>query len=116
MQKKEDFARHAPRIMAWVSHYLRNIESYPVKSQVRPNEIYEKIPDVPPVMPESFESIIKDLDDIIIPGISHWQHPNFHAYFPGNNSVESIFAETIIAAIGVQCMIWETSPAAAELE
>ncbi len=62
------------------------------------------------------EKIINDLEEVILPGITHWQHPNFHAYFPANSSVESVLAEFVTSAIGAQCMIWDTSPAAAELE
>ncbi len=77
---------------------------------------FSKIPDNPPQKPESFDSLMKDFDEIIMPGITHWQNPNFFAYFPANTSPASILAEMIIATLGAQCMIWETSPAAAELE
>ncbi|HER09073.1 MAG TPA: aspartate aminotransferase family protein [Bacteroides sp.] len=103
-------------ITAWIDKYLNQITSFPVKSQVRPGEILEKLPRQAPAQSESLDQIMKDLDEIILPGITHWQHPNFHGYFPANNSVESILAEFITAAIGAQCMIWDTSPAAAELE
>jgi aromatic-L-amino-acid decarboxylase len=103
-------------IITWIDHYLKNISSFPVKSRVQPGEIYETIPAAAPENPERLEQIIRDLDDLILPGITHWQHPNFHGYFPANSSVESVLAEFVTSAVGAQCMIWDTSPAAAELE
>lgn len=111
-----DFKDHAPVIIDWIDRYFQNLESYPVRSQVSPNDIYKSIPARAPEQGESLGEILKDLTETIVPGITHWQHPNFHAYFPGNNSVESVYAEMITSSIGAQCMIWETSPAAAELE
>lgn len=116
MINPKDFLSHTPKLMEWINRYLNNVESYPPKSLVKPKDIYAQIPTTPPVESESLDDIMEDLDKIIMPGITHWQHPNFHAYFPANSSVESVFAEFITAAIGAQCMIWDTSPAAAELE
>ena len=112
----DEFRKHAHELVEWMADYMENVENYPVKSSVEPGEIFSKIPDSPPTHPESFDSIIKDIDEIIIPGITHWQSPNFFAYFPANTSPPSILAEMLIATLGSQCMIWETSPAAAELE
>jgi aromatic-L-amino-acid decarboxylase len=112
----DEFRKHAHELVEWMAGYMKNVENYPVKSSVKPGEIFSKIPDFPPVLPESFDSIIKDFDEIIMPGITHWQSPNFFAYFPANTSPPSILAEMLIATLGSQCMIWETSPAAAELE
>lgn len=103
----------------WMADYLESIsneEKYPIKSQVNPREIFNKLPENAPVQAESFDSIFKDFNDIIMPGITHWQSPNFHAYFNANNSHYSILAEMLTSTLGTQCMIWETSPAAAELE
>lgn len=116
MLDPKNFSKEADAVMQWIEKYFQNIASYPVKSQVRPKEIYDQIPAAPPEQSEDLAAIMKDLDEIIMPGITHWQHPNFHAYFPANRSVESMLAEFITAAIAAQCMIWETSPAAAELE
>ncbi len=116
MIEKKDFFDFAPKIISWIDRYFKNLESFPVKSQVHPEEIYKQLPTNPPNQSESLDDILDDLDKIILPGITHWQHPNFHAYFPANSSIESLFAEFITAAIGAQCMIWDTSPAAAELE
>ena len=112
----DEFCKHAHELVEWMADYMENVENYPVKSSVGPAEIFSKIPDSPPTHPESFDSIIKDIDEIIMPGITHWQSPNFFAYFPANTSPPSILAEMLIATLGSQCMIWETSPAAAELE
>ena len=112
----EEFRKHAHELVDWMANYLENVEKYPVKSQVKPGEIFRQIPDHPPSNPESFNGLIKDLEEIIMPGITHWQSPNFFAYFPANSSLPSILAEMIIATLGAQCMNWETSPAAAELE
>lgn len=116
MLERADFLEAVAPVLQWVNTYLQSIEKYPVKSQVAPKAIYQALPASLPRAPESIAQILKDLEEIILPGITHWQHPNFHAYFPANSSIESILGELITAAIGAQCMIWETSPAAAELE
>jgi aromatic-L-amino-acid decarboxylase len=112
----DEFRKHAHKLVEWMAGYMENVEKYPVKSSVKPGDILAKIPDNPPQQPESFDSLMKDFDEIIMPGISHWQNPNFFAYFPANTSPASILAEMIVSTLGAQCMIWETSPAAAELE
>ena len=112
----DEFRKHAHELVEWMASYMENVEDYPVKSSARPGEIFDKIPDTPPAHSEPFDSLMRDLDKIIMPGITHWQNPNFFAYFPANNSPPSILSEMLIATLGTQCMIWETSPAAAELE
>lgn len=112
----DEFRKHGHYLIEWMARYMENIESYPVKSSVQPGDIFKQIPGDPPEKPESFESLMHDFEEIIMPGITHWQHPGFFAYFPANTSPPSILAEMIIATLGTQCMIWETSPAAAELE
>lgn len=112
----EAFRKSAHQAVDWVANYLEKIEKYPVKSPVVPREIFDKLPHSAPRVSENFEQIIQDVNEIILPGITHWQHPNFHAYFPANNSHPSILGEIITAGLGAQCMIWETSPAASELE
>jgi len=116
MLDPKDFKKHSDPVVSWIDHYLNHITEFPVKSKVTPGEIYEALPRSAPLLPESMEKIMEDLDNTILPGITHWQHPGFHAYFPANSSVESVLAECITSAIGAQCMIWDTSPAAAELE
>ena len=112
----DEFRKHAHELVDWMAGYLENVESFPVKSSVAPGDVFNRIPDIPPEQPEPFSALMRDLDEIIMPGITHWQNPNFFAYFPANTSPPSILAEMIISALGAQCMIWETSPAAAELE
>jgi aromatic-L-amino-acid decarboxylase len=114
--KPDEFRKHAHELVEWMADYMENVENYPVKSSMVPGAIFSQLPDNPPANPESFESLMMDVDKIMMPGISHWQNPNFFAYFPANTSPPSILAEMIIATLGAQCMIWETSPAAAELE
>jgi aromatic-L-amino-acid/L-tryptophan decarboxylase len=112
----DEFRKHAHELVEWMASYMENVENYPVKSSVIPGEIIGKISDNPPLNPEPFTDLMRDVEEIIMPGITHWQSPNFFAYFPANTSPPSVLAEMIIAALGTQCMIWETSPAAAELE
>lgn len=116
MLDKKHFQQDAQKVLEWINLYFDRLESLPVKSQVQPKEVYRQLPDSPPEQSEDLDVILKDLTEIILPGITHWQHPNFHAYFPANSSLESVLGEFITAAIGAQCMIWDTSPAAAELE
>ncbi len=111
-----EFSKFAHELVEWMARYMENVESYPVKSSVSPGEIFNRLPDHPPSEPETFEAFFEDFNRIILPGITHWQSPNFYAYFPANTSPPSILAEMLTAALGVQCMIWETSPAATELE
>ena len=112
----DEFRKHAHELVEWMAGYMESVEKYPVKSDVKPGEIFKRIPEAPPVLPEAFSSLMKDFEEIIMPGITHWQSPNFFAYFPANTSPPSILAEMIISTLGAQCMNWETSPAAAELE
>ncbi|MBN1387152.1 MAG: aminotransferase class V-fold PLP-dependent enzyme [Bacteroidales bacterium] len=112
----DEFIKRAHELVDWIGNYLENIEEYPVKSQVKPGEIYSSLPQKPPREGENFADIFNDFNEIIMPGITHWQSPNFFAYFPANSSAPSVLAEILIAALGTQCMIWETSPAATELE
>jgi aromatic-L-amino-acid decarboxylase len=114
--KPDEFRKHAHELVEWMADYMENVEDYPVKSLIQPGEIFDKIPDQPPSTPESFSALMKDFNEIIMPGITHWQNPNFFAYFPANTSPSSVLAEMLISTLATQCMIWETSPAAAELE
>ena len=115
-KKSEEFKNRAYQVIDWIADYFDKLEEYPVKSQVEPGDIYQKLPEDPPKTGESFEQIMEDINKVILPGITHWQSPKFFAYFPANSSLPSLFAEMITAALGVQGMKWETSPAAAELE
>ena len=114
--KIEDFQKHSHELVDWMFSYLKEIEKYPIKPDIKPGEIYNALPKKPPMNGEAFDKIFKDFNEIIIPGITHWQSPNFHAFFPANNSYPSILAEMLISTIGAQCMMWDTSPSATELE
>jgi len=116
MIQHENFRDEADRILDWIDNYFKGLRNLPVKSRVKPREVYNKIPTQAPFQGEDVGSMLKDMDSIVLPGITHWQHPSFHAYFPANSSYESVLGEMVTAAIGAQCMVWETSPAAAELE
>ncbi|NND07015.1 MAG: aminotransferase class I/II-fold pyridoxal phosphate-dependent enzyme [Saprospiraceae bacterium] len=116
MLERNDYGHLSTIISNWIERYFNTLEERPVKSRVQPGEIYDAISGKIPDSGEAMETIIHDLEEIIMPGMTHWQHPNFHAYFPANSSVESVLAEQITAAMGAQCMVWETSPAATELE
>ncbi|MHA2101398.1 MAG: pyridoxal phosphate-dependent decarboxylase family protein, partial [Candidatus Kariarchaeaceae archaeon] len=111
-----NFRKYGHQLVEWMADYLDNIEQYPVKSLVQPKEVIDRIPQNPPSEKEEFDQIFKDFEEIIMPGITHWQHPAFFAYFPANSSRISVLAEMLTATIASQCMIWDTSPAAAELE
>ena len=116
MMDLEEFRKQGHELVDWMADYFKNIENYPVKSQVSPGDIYKQLPDSAPEEGESFPEIMNDFKEKILPGITHWQHPGFFAYFNANNSFPSILGEMLTATMGAQCMIWDTSPAAAELE
>ena len=113
---KETFLKYGHEFVDWIADYFENIEEFPVLAQVEPGDIAARLPESPPDNSESMEAIFDDFKQIILPGMTHWQHPSFFAYFPANNSEPSVLAEFLIAALGAQCMIWQTSPAATELE
>ena len=116
MIDRKDFHCQASTITDWIQQYFNRLENLPVKSQAAPGDVARALPEQMPESGEGLEAILRDMDRIILPGMTHWQHPNFHAYFPANSSVESVYAEMMTAAMGAQCMFWEPSPAAAELE
>ncbi len=113
---KETFRKYGYEIVDWIADYLENVRQYPVKSGVSPGDVKSRLPKQPPAESENMQAIWQDFHDIILPGITHWQHPGWFAYFPANNSPASVLGELLTAGIGAQCMSWETSPAAAELE
>jgi len=113
---KRSFIEYGYRFVDWVAEYLENVGSYAVRPSVIPGDIREKLPREAPTVTEPMEEIFQDFKDTILPGMTHWQHPSWFAYFSANNSPPSILAELLTAGMGAQCMVWETSPAAAELE
>jgi aromatic-L-amino-acid decarboxylase len=112
----DEFRRHGYQVIDWIADYLQNVERYPVLSQVAPGEIRRKLPAAPPASGESFDAMLRDVNDILMPGITHWQSPNFFAFFPANHSGPSILGDLLSSGLGVQGMLWATSPACTELE
>jgi aromatic-L-amino-acid decarboxylase len=112
----DEFRANAHELVDWMADYLGNLDQYPVKPDVKPGDIKNLLPGSAPVLGENFQTIFSDFKNIILPGMTHWQHPGFFGYFPANNSEPSILAEMLTATMGAQCMVWLTSPAAEELE
>ncbi|HEX9768160.1 MAG TPA: pyridoxal-dependent decarboxylase [Kiloniellales bacterium] len=112
----EDFRQHAHAFADWMADYLAGVEHYPVRAQVKPGDIARRVPAEPPAAPEAMARIFADFQADLLPGMTHWQHPSFFAYFPANSSPPSVLAEMLTATLAAQCMLWETSPAATELE
>lgn len=112
----EEFRQYGRLVVDWIADYYQQIETYPVLSQVEPGEIRAGLPAKPPQQGESFERMLSDLETLIMPGITHWQSPNFFAFFPANASGPSILADLLSSGLGVQGMSWVTSPACTELE
>ena len=112
----DEFRRHGREVIDWIADYMEQVEQLPVLSQVKPGEIRSRLPDRPPQQGEPFAAILRDVNEIILPGITHWQSPNFFAYFPSNNSGPSILGDLLASGLGVQGMLWSTSPACTELE
>ncbi len=112
----EEFRQHGRTVIDWIAEYMQRVESLPVLSQVQPGQIRATLPTEPPLHGEAFEAILEDVDQLILPGITHWQSPNFFAYFPANASGPAILGELLSAGLGVQGMLWATSPACTELE
>jgi aromatic-L-amino-acid decarboxylase len=112
----EEFRRDAKQLVDWIADYLESIEQFPVASRVSPGDVRTSLPASPPASPESFEAVMADMDAVVVPGLTHWQHPLFFAYFPSNVSYPSILGELAAAGLGVNGMLWATSPAATELE
>jgi len=100
----------------WISNYLEHPEQYPVLSTVQPGDVRRALPVRAPENPESFDAMLEDLDRIIAPGLTHWNHPSFFAYFPTTGSEPGVLGEMVTAALNVNGMLWRTSPAATELE
>jgi aromatic-L-amino-acid decarboxylase len=112
----EEFRRQGRAVVDWIADYYERIETLPVMSRAEPGQIRASLPAAPPLHGEPFENILRDVDELILPGITHWQSPNFYAYFPANASAPAILGELLSAGLGVQGMLWVTSPACTELE
>ena len=112
----QEFRKYGYQVIDWIADYYLHVEEYPVLSQVKPGEIRAGLPPDPPEIGEAFEDILADMEKLILPGITHWQSPNFFAFFPANTSGPSILADLFSSGLGVQGMCWITSPACTELE
>ena len=112
----DEFRRHGKELIDWIANYYEHIEEYPVLSPAAPGSVRAALPAAPPEAGEPFADMMADVERVIMPGITHWQSPNFFAYFPANASFPSILGELLSAGLGVQGMLWQTSPACTELE
>jgi aromatic-L-amino-acid decarboxylase len=112
----EQFRQHGRAVVDWIADYYERIETLPVLSQVEPGQVRQALPAEAPAKGEGFDAILQDINQVILPGVTHWQSPNFFAYFPANASGPSILGDLLSSALGVQGMLWATSPACTELE
>src|ERR1044071_6816839 len=112
----DEFRRYGHAVVDWIADYQSRIESFPVLSQVKPGQIRASLPPDAPAHGEPFEQLLKDVELLILPGVTHWQSPNFFAYFPCNASGPGILGDLLSSGLGIQGMLWSTSPACTELE
>lgn len=112
----DEFRRHGYAVIDWIADYWQRVGQQPVLSQVRPGSVRDRLPAEAPADGESFDAVLADLDEIVLPGITHWQHPRFFAYFPANSSPAAVLGDLISSGIGAQGMLWSTSPAVTEIE
>jgi aromatic-L-amino-acid/L-tryptophan decarboxylase len=112
----EDFKRHGHELIDWIADYIENVEQQRVTSEVKPGDVRAQLPEHPPAAPDGFTAVMADTNDIVVPALTHWQHPNFFAYFPANSSYPAILGDLLTAGLGVQGMSWVTSPACTEIE
>lgn len=112
----DDFARWGRKVSDWAQDYHLTVRDRPVRAQTAPGTILNALPVSPPDTAEPLEDVFRDFEDIVMPGMTHWQHPRFFAYFNSNASPASVLAEFMAAALSPQCMLWQTSPAATEME
>jgi aromatic-L-amino-acid/L-tryptophan decarboxylase len=112
----DEFRTHGHDLIDWIADYVGDVERRPVGSTVQPGDVRSRLPEHPPTAPEPFEAVMADVERVVVPGLTQWQHPAFFAYFPANNSFPSILGELLSAGLGVQGMSWVTSPACTEVE
>jgi aromatic-L-amino-acid decarboxylase len=112
----EEFRRHGKQVIDWIADYLAHVESYPVMAQTAPGDVRGGLPSSPPEHGTGFDEILVDLERTVLPGVTHWQHPSFFAYYPSNTSGPAILGDLLSSGLGVQGMLWVTSPACTELE
>ncbi|MEJ5219363.1 pyridoxal-dependent decarboxylase [Cognatishimia sp. D5M38] len=112
----DEFAVWGEKISQWAADYHKTLRDRPVRAQTALGDIAAQLPDSPPEAGEAMDAIIGDFERIVMPGMTHWQHPRFFAYFPANAAPPSMLAEMLVTTIAAQCMLWQTSPAATEME
>jgi len=112
----DEFRKYGHNLIDWIADYFENIEDKPVLAQINPGGVKNKLPSIPPIRPESMDTIIKDVSDIIMPGMTHWNHPNFMSYFNSTASAPAILGDFLSSAFNINGMIWKTAPASTELE
>src|SRR6266487_6458584 len=112
----EDFRKHGHELVDWIAEYLEHSDRYPVLSRVKPGDIAAALPGSAPEEGESFDAIMADFERVLVPGLTHWNHPGFFAYFAITGSAPGVLADFLSAALNQQAMLWRTSPAATELE
>jgi aromatic-L-amino-acid decarboxylase len=113
---RTDLRSDGAAALEWAARYLERVREYPVLAQVAPGEIKRRLPASAPEEPEPFEAVLRDLDEVLMPGITHWQHPRFFAYFSVSSSEPAILAELLAATLNSVALLWRTAPAATELE
>ena len=113
---KEDFRRFGHEIVDWIADYFDNIESFPVLSQIEPGWLKNNLPQSAPEASEGFPQILEDVEKLILPAVTHWNHPNFHGLFSTSTSSVGVFGEMFAASFDMKAMLWRTSPASTELE
>ena len=111
-----EFREHGHALVDWIADYLERVDEYPILPAVRPGEIAARLPESAPEEPEPFADLLRDLDEVVLPGVTHWQSPGWFSYFPANSSGPAILGELAAAGLGVQGMLWATSPACTEVE
>jgi aromatic-L-amino-acid decarboxylase len=112
----EEFRRNGRAVIDWIADYYERIESFPVLARVQPGETRASLPQEPPASGEAFDAMLRDVEKLILPGVTHWQSPNFFAFFPCNASPPAILGDLLSSGLGIQGMLWATSPACTELE
>ena len=112
----EEFRRQGHAAIDWIADYWASLDDLPVRAQVAPGEVAALMPSSAPETGEPFDALLADLDRVVVPGLTHWQHPRFFAYFPANSSPAAILGDLLSSGIGAQGMIWATSPAVTEVE
>src|SRR4051812_3224525 len=112
----DEFRTFGHQLIDWIADYRARTADFPVMGRTSPGEVKAQLPTSPPEHPEGFEAVFRDLDRVIVPGLTHWQHPSFFGYFPSNASLASVLGDYLSTGLGVLGLSWQSSPALTELE